>query len=160
MQQAYLLLHPREHSKIQIQKIPVIPVSPLLRKVSPRCDPSTRQSTHLSASLENSASSSLEFHLVLLAGFPAAMSFSGSEDVIRLFADEKLAGTVEDKFIAASLDFATIIFFFRLFLHPLRHRFRATSQAEILSATSRAEMADVEQMKKFVPFVTCEIHLW
>ena len=45
-------------------------VTPLVR------DPSTRQSVHLSASLESSAiSSGLEFLLVLLASFPAAMSF-------------------------------------------------------------------------------------
>ena len=30
-------------------------------------------------------------------------------------------------------------------------------QAETLSAAKRAEMADVEQMKKIVPLVTCEI---
>ena len=33
----------------------------------------------------------------------------------------------------------------------------AAYQAGILSATSRPEMADVEQMKKSVPKVTCEI---
>ena len=33
----------------------------------------------------------------------------------------------------------------------------AAYQAGILSAASRAEMADVEQMKKIVPFVTCVI---
>ena len=43
-----------------------------------------------------------------------------------------------------------------LFLRPLRRRFGAADQAEILSATERAEKADVEQMKKIVPFVTCE----
>ena len=93
-------------SRIQIQKIPTIPDSPLLRQVSPRFHPSTRQCIHLSASLENSALRQL---LVLLASFPAAMSFPGSEDVIRFFADEELAGTVEDKFIAAGLDFATLL---------------------------------------------------
>ena len=36
-------------------------------------------------------------------------------------------------------------------------RFGAAHQAGILSAPSRAEMTDVEQMKKIVPFVTCEI---
>ena len=48
-------------------------------------------------------------------------------------------------------------FLFFLFLHPLRHRFWAAEQAGILRAASGAEMADVEQMKKIVPFVTCEI---
>ena len=40
--------------------------------------------------------------------FPCRYEFTGSEDVIRFFADEELAGTVEDKFIAVGLDFATI----------------------------------------------------
>ena len=35
------------------------------------------------------------------------MRFTGSEDVIRFFADEELAGTIEDRFIAVGLDFAT-----------------------------------------------------
>ena len=48
-------------------------------------------------------------------------------------------------------------FFSFLFPHPFRHRFGAASQAGILSAARRTEMADVEQMKKIVPFVTCEI---
>ena len=39
----------------------------------------------------------------------------------------------------------------------LRHRSTAAYQAGILSAATGAEMADVEQMKKIVPFVTCEI---
>ena len=50
----------------------------------------------------------------------------------------------------------TSFFVFFLFLHPLRHC-EAAYQAGILSAASRAEMADVEQLKKIVPFVTCEI---
>ena len=71
--------------------------------------------------------------------------------------DEELVGTCEDKFIAVDFDFATILSFFLLFLHPLRHRFGAASQTGILSAANRAEMADVEQMKKIVPLNTCEI---
>ena len=42
------------------------------------------------------------------------------------------------------------LFFFLQFLHPFRHRFGAGYQAGILSAASRAGMADVEQMKKIV----------
>ena len=34
---------------------------------------------------------------------------------------------------------------------------QAAYQAEILSAASSAEMAEVEQMKKIVPLITCEI---
>ena len=37
------------------------------------------------------------------------MSFSGSEDVFRFFADEELAGIVEDRFITVGLDFATVL---------------------------------------------------
>ena len=54
--------------------------------------------------------------------------------------------------------FCNNYFFSLLFLHPLRHRFGAAAyQAGILSAASRAEMANIEHMKKIVPFVTCEI---
>ena len=44
-----------------------------------------------------------------------------------------------------------------MFLHPLRHRFEAANQAGIPDAAGRAEKANVEQTKKIVPFVTCEI---
>ena len=47
-------------------------------------------------------------------------------------------------------------FFFFLLLYPLRHC-GAAYQAEILGATSGAEMADIEQMKKIVPLITCEM---
>ena len=85
------------------------------------------------------------------------MSFPGSEDVIRFFADEEQAGTVEDKFIAVGLDFATILSSSVCSWHPLRHLFGAAYQTGILSAASRAEMADVEDMKNIVPFITCAI---
>ena len=49
------------------------------------------------------------------------------------------------------------LFFSFLLLHPFRHRFGAAYQAGILNAANGAEMADVEQLKKIVPFVTCEI---
>ena len=70
-----------------------------------------------------------------------------------------LPETVEDKFITMGFDFATILSSF-LFLHLLRHRFGAANQAGILSAASRTEMADVKQMKKIVPLITCEITYW
>ena len=75
------------------------------------------------------------------------MRIPGLLDPIGLFADKELVGTCEDKFY----------FFSLLFLHSLRHRSVAAYQAGILGAASRAEMADVAQMKKIVPFVTCEI---
>ena len=36
----------------------------------------------------------------------------------------------------------------------------AAYQAGILSAASGAEMVDIEQMKKIVPLITCEVFLW
>ena len=43
-----------------------------------------------------------------------------------------------------------------MILYPLR-LCGAAYQAEILSAASGAEMADIKQMKKIVPLITCEI---
>ena len=48
-----------------------------------------------------------------------------------------------------------VLFF--LFLRHFRHPFGAAIQAVFLGTTERAEMTDVEQVKKIVPFVTCEI---
>ena len=63
----------------------------------------------------------------------------------------------EDIFIAAGRDLdTTSFFFFFLILSLLRHC-GAAYQAEILDAASGAEMAGVEQMKKIVPLITCEI---
>ena len=45
-------------------------------------------------------------------------------------------------------------FFFLLFLHPFRHRLDQLVRLKTLSAPKRAEMADVEQMKKMVPLIT------
>ena len=51
--------------------------------------------------------------------------------------------------------------FYFLFLHPFRHRFGAANQnhSEIFGTAERSEMADFEQMKKIVRFITCEIPL-
>ena len=106
---------------------------------------------------ELDAASEFEFLLILLSSFPVAMSIPGLLDAIGLFADEELAGTCEDKFIAVDFWFCHNCFFSLLFLHPLRHDFRAAYQAGFFNAASRAEMDDVEQIKKIVPFVTCEI---
>ena len=115
---------------------------------------------HLAAALENPhAASNFELILILLSGFTEAVSIPRILDAIELVADEELVGTIEDRFIAAGFDFATILSSPFLFLHPLRHRFFAAGQAEILSAANRAEIADVKQMKKIAPFVTCEITL-
>ena len=50
-------------------------------------------------------------------------------------------------------------FFSCFLLHSFRHRFGAAYQAGILSAASGAENADIEQMEKMVPHITCEITL-
>ena len=50
--------------------------------------------------------------------------------------------------------------FFGSLMHPFRHLFSAVGQAGILSAASRADKADVEQMKKIVRLNTCEIAFW
>ena len=68
---------------------------------------------------------------------------------------EEHVATKEDRFIAAGR-FGHNPFFFYLILFPLRHC-GAAYQAEILSAASGAEMADIKQMKKIVPLITCEI---
>ena len=79
------------------------------------------------------------------------MSIPGLLDAIGLLADEELVGTCEDKFIAVDFDLPHS-FISLLFLHPFLHRFEAAYQAGILSAANGAEMADVEQMKKIIPF--------
>ena len=63
----------------------------------------------------------------------------------------------DDKFIAIDFDFAALLFSPLLFWHALDHLFGAACQTGILSPASGAGMADVEQMKKIVPFVTCAI---
>ena len=55
--------------------------------------PSTRQGMHLAIALELDAASDFEFVLILLSGFPIAMSIPGLLDAIGLFADEELVGT-------------------------------------------------------------------
>ena len=66
---------------------------------------------HLAVSLENSTLLRIfEFLLTLLSGSPVAMSFPGLLDEIGFFfADEELAGTVEDRLIAVSFDVAAIL---------------------------------------------------
>ena len=49
-------------------------------------------------------------------------------------------------------------FSFFLFLNSFCHR-SAADQAGILSAASRAEMANIDQMKKIIPLITREISL-
>ena len=85
-----------------------------------------------------------------------ALSISRLLDAIGLFTVEELVETELVRFIAVGLDFATILFSSDCFLHPLRHPFGAATQPEILGAAERTEMADIEQTKKIIPFVTCD----
>ena len=116
-----------------------------------RC-PITRQNMHLAVAFELDCASGFEFVLILLSRFACIPRLF---DAIGLFANEELVGTWEDKFVAVDFGFATLLF--PLVPASFSHRCGAAYQAEILSATSRTEMADVEQMKQIVPFVTCEI---
>ena len=78
------------------------------------------------------------------------MSISGLWDAIGLCAEEELVGTCEDCFTAVDFDFDTLLSSSFLFLRSLRHLFGAAYHARILTAANRAEMATVEQMKKFI----------
>ena len=86
-----------------------------------------------------------------------ALSIPELFDAIGWFTDEELVETVDVKFIAVGFDFATILSSSFCSCILLAIVFGAANQAEILSAAQRAEMADVEQMKKIVPLITCEI---
>ena len=57
---------------------------------------------------ELDAASDFELLLILLSGFPVAASIPGLLYAIRLFADEELVGTWEDKFVVVEFDFATL----------------------------------------------------
>ena len=83
------------------------------------------------------------------------MSIRELLDAIGLFADEELAGTCEDRFIAVDFDFATILSC--PFCSCILFAIDLEQDIKLLSAGRRAEMADGEQMKKIVPFVTCEV---
>ena len=69
---------------------------------------------------------------------------------------EELVAIKEEKIYHCRSRLGHNSFFFFLLLYPLRHC-RAAYQAEILSAASASELADIEQLKKIVPLITCEI---
>ena len=70
-------------------------------------------------------------------------------DALELGAVEELAAARELRF-SVGFDFATILSSPFFFLHHFRYRFRAAV---------RAKIANVEQMEKVVPLITCEIAL-
>ena len=122
--QVSLLLLFHDCSRIQIQKTPIPPDFHLSRQVSLLLQPPTRQGMRLSAFLENSTLRRvLNFFLALASGFAVvALSISGLFDAIGWFTDEELVETVDVKFTAVGIDFATILLSPFLFLHPCRHR--------------------------------------
>ena len=140
------------HSQFQIQKGPHLLVPHLLRQVSSwHCLSTHPRYASCSRAWELDAASDFEFLPILLSSFPVAMSISGLLDAIGLFDDEELVGTWEDRFCHKS-------FFSFLLLHPFRYRVGAACQAGSLSAASRAEMADVEHMKKII-FYSSRVNL-
>ena len=60
---------------------------------------------------ELDAASDFEILLILLTSLSIAVSIPRLVDAIRLFADEELVGTWEDKFVAVDFDFATLLSF-------------------------------------------------
>ena len=86
-----------------------------------------------------------------------ALSISKLFDAIGLFTDEALVETVTARFTAVGFDFATIlsscfcscILFAIVLVELVKLKFWAQQNG--------AGMADVKQMKKLVPFVTCEV---
>ena len=107
--------------------------------------------------------SSRAFWLDVASGFESLLPLSSSfpevvsSDCNRIFSGWGTCRNSWRQVHPHRLWFCHNSFFTLLFLHPLRHLFGAANQAGILGATSRVEMADVKQMKKIVPFVTCEI---
>ena len=72
-----------------------------------------------------------------------------------LYVVEELVSRKKDRFIVAGRDLDEPFFFFSI-LNTL-HQCGAAYQAEILSAASGAEMADVDQTLKVVPLIMCEV---
>ena len=91
----------------------------------------------------------------MLSGFPEAIGIPRFLDAIGLDAAEELVAIIEDRFIAAGRDLDTT--FSSSFRSCILFAIGAAFQAEILCAASGAEMADIKQMKKIVPLITCEI---
>ena len=145
-------LSPLLHSSFQIRKGPHL-LTPLLvcNKFLLAMSTNPPRKASCSRTWGLHAASDFELLLTLLSGFPVDMSIPKILDAIGLVADGELVGTCA---ICNS-------FFFLLFLHPLRHSFGAAYQAGILSAANRAEMADVEQLKKSDPLVAClRVDVW
>ena len=86
--------------------------------------------------------------------FPEASGISGLLGAIGFDAVEELVAMEEDRSIAASRDLDTT-----LSSSCCSCILFAIVEQKILGAASGAEMADIEQMKKIVPLITCGISL-
>ena len=122
----------------------------------PAALPSSRQNMHPWVALDTyAASNELGSTLILLSGLPEIIGIPGLLDAIGLDAPEELVAIKLRRHIHHCWSRLGHNFFF-LILNPLRHC-GAACQAEILGTASGAEMADIEQMKKIVPLITCDI---
>ena len=110
---------------------------------------SIRQGMHPLVALETSTLRRMSSILILLSGFPEAIGIPG------LFGYNRTRWGGDHCWSRLGHN----SFFFFLILYPLR-QCGAAYQAESLDAASGAEMSDIEQMKKILPFVTREISLW
>ena len=99
---------------------------------------------------------SLLRRFILLPGLPEAPTVPGLFAAIGLDAAEELLAIGKEEQFSESRDLGTTLFFVPASSSP---SFWCAHQAEIFGAAKRAEMADIEQMKKIVPFITCEIPL-
>ena len=126
-------------------------------RCSPSLCPSTRQSMHLAAAHENST---LRRILNFFTSCFRASPYLRVSRILwcsRTFRGWGTCRNMRRQIRRCRIRFRHTSFFSFLLLHPFRHRVGAAYQTGILSATSGAEMADVGQMKKIVPFVTCEV---
>ena len=156
-QQTFLLLHPHECSKTQIQKISTSLI--LLC-----CDrffsafihhPVKVYIFHLHLKTRRCVGFGISCHPA--CKFPWSYELPHPFGCNRIFRGWRTCPNMWRQVHSCRSWFCHKSFFVLLFLHPLRHLFGATCQAGILSAASGAEMAAVEQMKKIVAFVTCEV---
>ena len=88
-----------------------------------------------------------------------ALCIPGLLDAIGLFTDEELVASEQVRFVVVGLDFATVLFssdcscvLFGILSVMQLIKLKFLSQ-------QRAAMADIEQAKKIIPFVTCKIFL-
>ena len=114
---------------------------------------------HLAVALENSTlRRTLNF---FSSRFQVSPWLGVSPDLwiaIRLFADEGTCRNMRRQVHRCRFRFCPTSFFSFLLLHPFRHRVGGSLSSWIFfGAAKTAEMADVEQMMKIIPFVTCEI---